>query len=205
MPNPSFPPTRTVHHCGQYLQQSPAALELSHVSSVDARLAALMKKGYVTLVPGSPRNIRLLREDIPVAITGPIAAGEPTLAEARVTSHLPRSARELFRPPPDYFLEVKGDSMDKLGFRTGTVVAIKAQRIAENNDVVVARIEDEVTLERYVRISKRLVALRPESTNPEHQCIEIDLQTTELHIDGVAVGALIGQGFNLVGHDGHPA
>ena len=155
--------------------------------------------------PGSPRNIRLLREDIPVTITGPIAAGEPILAEARVTSHLPRSASKLFRPPPDYFLEVQGDSMDRLGFRTGTVVAIKAQRTADNHDIVVARIEDEVTLKRFVRLSKRLVELRPESTNPKHRCIEIDLQTTELHIDGIAVGALIGNEINLIGHDGHPA
>ena len=115
-----------------------------------------------------------------------------------VTSHLPHSASKLFRPPPppDYFLEVRGDSMDKLGFRTGTVVAIKAQRTADNHDIVVARIEDEVTLKRFVRLSKRLVELRPESTNPEHDTIEVDLKSTDLHIDGIAVGALIGQGFN---------
>ena len=175
-------------------------LGLSHVSTVDSHLLALMRKGWVELKPGAPRYIRLLREDLPVVIAGPIAAGEPILAEGRVSARLPRSARELFRPPPDYFLQVHGDSMDRLGLRTGSVVAVKAQQVAENGDVVVARIEDEVTLKRFVRLDKRRVELRPESTNPEHQCIEIDLARTELHIDGIAVGALIGQGFNSAEH-----
>lgn len=120
-----------------------------------------------------------------------------------MTSHLPRSAREFFKPTPDYFLEVKGDSMDKLGLRTGTIVAVKAQQVAENNDVAVARIEDEVTLKRFVRLNKRRVALRPESTNPAHRCIEVDLATTELRIDGIAVGPLIGQGFSPLEHQQH--
>ena len=175
-------------------------LGISHVSTVDSHLLALMKKGWVELKPGSPRNIRLLREDIPVVVAGPIAAGEPILAEGRVTSRLPRSARELFSPPPDYFLQVRGDSMDRLGLRTGTIVAVQARPDPANNDVVVARIDDEVTLKRFVRLDERRVALRPESTNPTHKCIEIDLASTELHIDGIAVGALIGQGFNLVEH-----
>ena len=181
------------------------ALGLSHVSTVDSHLSALMKKGWVELKPGAPRYIRLLREDLPVVVAGPIAAGEPILAEGRVTARLPRSARELFSPPPNYFLQVKGDSMDKLGLRTGTVVAVKAQQVAENGDVVVARIGDEVTLKRFVRLSKRHVELRPESTNPKHRTIAVDLATTELHIDGVAVGALIGQGFSLAEHDDHAA
>ena len=70
-----------------------------------------------------------------------------------------------------------------------------------DNDVVVARIDDEVTLKRFVRVSNRRVELRPESTNPEHGTIEVDLATTELHVDGIAVGALLGGGFNLVAHD----
>ena len=174
------------------------ALGISHVSTVDSHLNALMRKGFCEITPGSPRNIRLLRENLPVVIAGPIAAGEPILAEGRVSAHLPRSTRELFSPPPDYFLRVVGSSMDKLGLRTGTIVAVKAQAVADNGDVVVARIEDEVTLKRFVRLSKRRVELRPESTDPEHRTIEVDLKSVELHIDGIAVGALIGQGFNAI-------
>lgn len=190
------------HGCAPSRPEIAAALGC-HVTTVDSHLNALMRKGWVELKPGAPRYIRLLREDLPVVVAGPIAAGEPILAEGRVTARLPRAARELFRPPPDYFLEVKGDSMDKLGLRTGTVVAVKVQSVAENGDVVVARLGDEVTLKRFLRLDERRVELRPESTNSEHRTIAVDLERTELHIDGVAVGALIGTGFNLT--DEQPA
>ena len=166
------------------------------MSTVDSHLAALMKKGWVELKPGAARYIRLLREDLPVVVAGPIAAGEPLLAEGRATARLPRSARERFRPPPDCFLEVRGDSMDRLGIRTGTVVAVKAQAVADNGEVVVARLGDAVTLERFVRLSERRVERRPESTNPAHRTLALVLEATALHIDGVAVGALIGRGFS---------
>ena len=65
--------------------------------------------------------------------------------------------------------------MERLGFVTGSVVAVKAQSDAENGEVVVARLEGEVTLERYRRVDERRVQLRPESSNPEHQPIQIDL------------------------------
>ena len=194
----------TLEFVREYLAEhgcAPARTEIAtalgcHVTTVDSHLNALMRKGWVELKPGAPRYIRLLREDLPVVVAGPIAAGEPILAEGRVTARLPRAARELFRPPPDYFLEVKGDSMDKLGLRTGTVVAVKAQAVAENGDIVVARLDDEVTLKRFVRVSKRSVELRPESTDPTHRTIVVDLERTELNIDGIAVGALIAQGFS---------
>ena len=169
-----------------------AAIGIRNTSTVDGHLTALMKKGWIELRPGSPRFIRLLKDDLPLVVAGPIAAGEPILAEGRVTAHLPRALRAVFSPQPDYFLEVRGDSMDKLGFRTGTIVAVRAQPTADNNDVVVARIDDEVTLKRFVRLSDRYVALRPESTNPSHTAIEVDLTLSPLEIDGVAVGALLG-------------
>ena len=173
-----------------------AALTGVHVSTVDSRLSTLVQKGWIELKMGKRRFIKLLREDLPVTVAGPIAAGEPILAEGRVTAHLPRALREVFAPQPDYFLEVRGDSLDKLGFRTGTIVAVKAQQTADNGEIVVARIDDQVTLKRLVRLSERYVELRPESTNPVHRPIEIDLATQELAIDGIAVGALIGAAVN---------
>ena len=76
-----------------------------------------------------------------------------------------------FRPTPDYFLTVRGDSMGRTGLRDG----------------------EEVTRKRFVRVDKRHVELRPDSHNPEHEPIRIDLAKHILHIDGVAVGALIGR------------
>ena len=179
------------------------ALGLNHKSTVDAHLAALMKKGWIELRPGSPRNIRLLRENLPVIATGPIAAGEPILAENRITTRIPRAVAEMFSPRPDYFLRVKGDSMDKLGLTTGTIVAVQARPDARNHDVVVARVNDEVTLKRFIKNDGRHVELRPESTNDEHEPIEIDLAEGNFHIDGIVVGAVIGEGFNPT--DAQPA
>lgn len=171
-------------------------LGIRNKSTVDGHLTALVKKGWIELRPGSPRSIRLLKEDLPLAIAGPIAAGEPILADERVTARLPRALAECFSRKPDFFLRVEGDSMNRLGLVSGTVVAVKSQTVAEDGDVVVARLEDEVTLKRYVRNDERHVELRPESTNTTHRPIKIDLKAEPFEIAGVAVGALIGDGFN---------
>ena len=169
------------------------ALGLRHVSTVDAHLTGLMKKGWVELKQGSPRYIRLLREGLPVVPLGRIAAGEPILAESRVMAHVPRTVAAMFRPRPDYFLTVQGDSMNKLGLTTGTIVGIRATPEAENNDIVVARLDDEVTLKRFIREDERTVRLEPESTNKRHKPMRIDLQREGFEVDGVYVGALIGK------------
>ena len=178
-----------------------AALGLRNRSTVDSHLVALMRKGWIELQPGSPRNIRLLRDDLPLTIAGPIAAGEPILADERVESRIPGTVAEMFSRRPDFFVRVEGDSMNRLGLVTGTVVAVQAQPVAENGEVIVARLDDEVTLKRYVRLDERHVELRPESTNPDHQSIEIDLENDPFEIAGVAVGALIGDGFNRPEYD----
>ena len=91
--------------------------------------------------------------------------------------------------------------MDRLGFVTGSVVAVRSQPTAENGEVIVARLEEEITLKRYFRMDERRVELRPESSNPEHQPIEVDLELEAFEIAGVAVGALIGDGFNGPEHE----
>ena len=174
-------------------------LGLTHPSSVDVHLTALQTKGWIELRRDAKRAIRLLDEagaDLPlidlVMPTGEIAAGEPIVAESRIVDRIPEAVAERFRPTPDYFLTVRGDSMDRTGLRDGDVVAVRATPVADSGDVVVARFGDEVTLKRFVRIDTRHVELRPDSHNPEHKPIEIDLKKHILHIDGVAVGALIG-------------
>ena len=115
------------------------------------------------------------------------------MAESRIVDRIPSAVAERLSPTPDYFLTVRGDSMDRTGLRDGDVVAIRATPEAKNGDVVVERFGDEVTLKRFVRLDARHVELRPDSHNAEHQPIAIDLAKHILHIDGVAVGALIGR------------
>ena len=109
-------------------------------------------------------------------------------------------------PGCDGFLKrVDGDSIDRLGLVTESVVAVKGQPVAEDGDVVVARLADEITLKRYVREDERRIELHPKSTNPDHQPIRIDLEHDPFEVAGVAGGALIGDGFNRPDYEDWPA
>ena len=125
--------------------------------------------------------------------TGDIAADESIVAESRIVDRIPSAVAERYSPTPDYFLTVRGDSMDRTGLRDGDVVAIRATPEAKNGDIVVARSGDKVRLKRFVRLNERHVELRPDSHKPEHEPRRIGLAKHILHIDGGAVGALIGQ------------
>ena len=99
---------------------------------------------------------------------------------------------ERFEAKPDYFLRVKGDSMDLMGFRSGDVVALKKGGDPRNGDVVVARIGEEITLKRYHRQNGYgPVELQAVSSNDEHNAIPIDGQS-DFEISGIVVGAIIG-------------
>ena len=102
------------------------------------------------------------------------------------------SVSRQFEARPDFFVRVEGDSLDKVGFSTGDIVAVRKQPEANNGDVVLARIGQEVTLKRYQRLSKDMVEFQPVSTNPEHQPIHVDANTDDVAIVGVVVGAIIG-------------
>ena len=167
---------------------------LKDASSVTGHLEVLARGGWIQLFPNKKRGIRVLDvDDLP--LLGPlaeVAAGTPILAEGNIVERIPSAVADRFRPRPDYFLTVRGGSMDRTGLRDGDIVAVRQQPTADNGDIVVARFGDEVTLKRFVRIDDRHVELRPESHNPAHEPLEIDLAKHILDIDGVAVGALIG-------------
>ena len=152
-------------------------------------------------IPESPGFIKLLKEDLPLIIAGPIAAGIPILADEHVSERIPRSMAEWFPRKPDFFVRVEGDSMGRLGIVSGTVVAVKSQPTAVSGDVIVAVIEEQVTLKRFVRRRGKHAELLPESTNLEHQPIAVDLEQEGFEIAGVAVRAVIGDGFNRPGYE----
>ena len=174
------------------------ALKIGNQAGVERVLGALAKKGWVRLVPAVDRGIRLLREGAPVLDPEnlpEVAAGNPM-----VPGDYPEPERlhdfdtftERFESRPDYFLRVKGDSMDLLGFRSGDVVAVREGGVPRNGDVVVARIGEEITLKRYYRQNGYgSVELQPVSSNAEHSTIRIDGQS-DFEISGVVVGAIIG-------------
>ena len=169
-------------------------LGLSEASSVTDHLKRLERAGWIQVERNKSRSIRLLDMDLP--LVGPlaaVAAGTPILCEANIVERLPAAIAERFQPPADYLLTVRGDSMNRTGLCDGDIAAIHRTTIAESGQVVVARFGDEVTLKRFVRLDERHVELRPESHNPAHEVMKLDLAKHILEIDGIAVGALIGR------------
>ena len=98
-----------------------------------------------------------------------VSAGTPIVAEEKPAPRLHdyESIVSEFEAHPDYFLRVQGDSLDRAGFRTGDVVAVKRNPDVRDGDLVVARIGQEITLKRFRRINSGCVELQPESTNAE--------------------------------------
>ena len=175
-------------------------LGLKNQSGADQILNALAKKGWVRLHSGIERGIELLREGAPLVEMQDypeVAAGNPNVPEdypepERLPDH--DTLSKLFKSKPDYFLKVKGDSMDRVGIRSGDVVAMQKRSDARNGDIVVATIDGEITLKRFYRKDEGTIELRPESHNPEHKPIYVDEEmerTGKFQMAGIIVGAIV--------------
>ena len=155
-------------------------------NAAEDHLRALQRKGYIEIVAGSSRGIRLVDEDFGLPVVGRVAAGEPILAEQHIEDHQPLEPG-LFHPRADYLLRVHGDSMKDAGILDNDLLAVHSTQHAENGQIVVARIDDEVTVKRFRRRGS-VVRLLPE--NPAYEPIRIDLKDQPLVIEGLAVGVL---------------
>ena len=155
-------------------------------NAAEEHLRALQRKGYIEILAGSSRGIRLLDEDFGLPVVGRVAAGEPILAEQNIEDHQPLEP-DLFHPRADYLLRVHGDSMKDAGILDNDLLAVHSTPAAENGQIVVARIDEEVTVKRFRRRGS-IVRLLPE--NPAYEPIRIDLKDQPLVIEGLAVGVL---------------
>ena len=171
-------------------------LGIKYQGSVDNLLNALAKKGYLRLIPSVERGIQLLREGAPIfdlEDLPEVAAGNPM-----IPGNYPEPKRlnnfdtfsEQFGAKPDYFLKVRGDSMDKLGLKSGDIVAMQRTDDAPNGSIVVARIGEEITLKRFRLTPENKILLEPLSTNSTHEPIPVDEQM-DFQIAGVVVGAIV--------------
>jgi repressor LexA len=150
-------------------------------------LRALARKGVIEMTAGASRGIRLI-EDSGLPVIGRVAAGAPILAEQHIDSRVPISAK-LFSPAADYLLRVKGMSMRDAGILDGDLLAVHRTSEARDGQIVVARIDEEVTVKRLRRgRDRQLLELLPE--NPEFEPIRIDLRRTAFAIEGISVGVL---------------
>ncbi len=171
-----YPPTRA-EICTAFGFSSPNAAE--------EHLRALERKGAIRLEPGAARGIRLV-EQLGLPLIGHVAAGRPILAEAHIQGRYQLDPG-LFRPRADYLLRVRGLSMRDAGILDGDLLAVHRTTEVRSGQIVVARVEDEVTVKRLRRKGSR-VELLPE--NPDFAPIVIDLRDTPLVIEGLAVGLI---------------
>ena len=159
-------------------------------------LQALETKGYLTLLPGKARGIRLsplahartaLRDgEVELPILGRVAAGLPIGADAGVQRHLLLD-RRLFLSPPDYLLRVQGDSMREDGILDGDLVAVHRTGEARDGQTVVARLDDEITIKRLQLEPDGGIRLLPR--NPDYAAIEVK-PGQDFAIEGVYCGLI---------------
>jgi len=175
-----MPPTRA---------EIAAELGFKSPNAAEEHLRALQRKGVLDLIPGASRGIQLkdsLRDQMGLPLVGQVAAGSPILAEEHIETHY-RIDPQLFNPKPHYLLRVQGMSMKDAGILDGDLVAVHRTPEVRSRQIIVARLEDEVTVKRY-RQDGSIVSLLPE--NEDFEPIVIDLNEQELVIEGVVVGVI---------------
>ena len=158
-------------------------------NAAEEHLRALQRKGSIELLPGTSRGIQLkdvLKEQIGLPLVGKVAAGNPILSEEHIEDHI-QIDPAMFNPVPHYLLRVEGMSMKDAGILDGDLVAVHRTPEVRSRQIVVARLDDEVTVKRY-RQEGRIVWLLPE--NEDFSPIEVDLDKQHLLIEGVVVGLL---------------
>ena len=164
-------------------------LGFKSAKAAEEHLRALKRKGAIELLSGTSRGIQLKttsHEQPGLPLVGRVAAGSPMLAEEHIEDHLSVDPG-LFHPKPHYLLRVHGMSMKGAGILDGDLVAVHRTPEVRNRQIVVARLEDEVTVKRY-RQEGKLGWLLPE--NPDYAPIKVDLNQQSLIIEGVVVGLL---------------
>ena len=152
-------------------------------NAAEEHLKALQRKGVIEIVSGASRGIRLLMEDESgLPLIGQVAAGEPLLAQQHIEGYY-QVDPSLFKPSADFLLRVNGMSMRDIGILDGDLLAVHKTQDVRNGQVVVARIEDEVTVKR-LKKQGNVVQLLPE--NSDFQPIVVDLREQNFTIEGLA-------------------
>ena len=170
------------------------ALGFKSANAAEEHLKALARKGAIELVSGTSRGIRLrlhaaqeqvtqLASTLVLALIGRVAAGSPILAQEHIdTTHsVPES---MFERRPDYLLRVRGMSMRDLGILDGDLLAVQATQQARSGQIVVARLDDEVTVKRLELLPS---GARLHPANPDYPIIEVR-DAESFAIEGLAVG-----------------
>lgn len=164
----------------------PTIREISEHFSISVKGAydhvkALEKKGFIRCNTNRSRAIEVLdgRGDEAVArvpLLGQVAAGRPVFAEENYEGTVP-VPQQLLNTGDHFALHVRGDSMTGAGIMDGDIAVIRQQPTANNGDIVVALLDDSVTIKRFFREKNRV---RLQAENPEYPPI----YTQELSVLG---------------------
>ena len=180
-----FPPTRA-NICKELGFKSP--------NSAETHLRALEKKGFISIESGASRGISIINNEQSdlsdgnnYPVIGLVAAGSPTLASENIENKI-NCPNGFFNSDFDYFLKVKGLSMKDAGIMEDDLVAVKKTSDVKNGDIIVARMDDEVTIKYFRRISPKFVEL--EAANEDFENIKVDLEHQNFVIEGKSVGLL---------------
>ena len=169
-----YPPTRA---------EIAKIMGFKSVNAAESHIKALVKKGVLLKVPDSSRGLKLVEEYSGIPIVGRVAAGSPISAVENIEKYIPTNP---ISSPVDFFLRVKGDSMKDIGIIENDLVGVKKASPAENGSVVVARLEEEVTLKRFVQENGKIKLV---AENKNYNDILID-QNSGFSLEGIAVGVV---------------
>ncbi|MGA9422721.1 MAG: transcriptional repressor LexA [Rhodanobacteraceae bacterium] len=176
--------------CAPSLREIAQNLGLASHSSAQDYVHALVRKGALERLPYH-RGLRLAQRSRASATTrlplvGRVAAGSPVLAVENIEADYGIDP-DLFRPRADYLLRVVGASMRDAGILDGDLIAVHRTATADSGRIVVARLDDEVTVKRLERRRNR-VRLLP--ANPDFAPIEVDPHRHEFTIEGIYTGVI---------------
>ncbi len=161
-------------------------------NAAEEHLKALSRKGAIEIIPGASRGIRILDNSVNeefdgLPLVGRVAAGEPILAEQHIEATY-RVDADMFKPQADFLLKVYGQSMKDIGILDGDLLAVHSTKDVRNGQIVVARIEDEVTVKR---LEKKGSIIYLHAENEEFDPIVVNLEEQEnFEIEGIAVGII---------------
>ena len=171
-----FPPTRA---------DIAKTLGFKSPNAAEQHLRAIEKKGFIKILSGASRGIVLSESEVnEIPVIGLVAAGGPILAQENIEKTIPKS-RNLFSDDIDYYLRVKGDSMVDVGIYEEDLIGVSKSKDFKVGNIVVARINDEVTVKTLIEMSQTKVVLRPENQN--YKDIIVNPETDELAIEGSCV------------------
>ncbi|HMT81438.1 MAG TPA: transcriptional repressor LexA, partial [Azonexus sp.] len=177
----------------EVLGAPPTRMEISSAfgfaspNAAEDHLKALAKKGAIVLEPGSARGIRLV-EQLGLPLIGSVAAGSPILAVENVQGRYAFDAN-MFSPKADFLLKVRGLSMIDIGMFDGDLLAVHKTNQARDGQIVVARIDEEVTVKR---LQHRDGFIELIAENPDFEPIVVRPGEAEFAIEGIAVGLIRG-------------